>query len=843
MNVQQAREKIREAIRENETGLDLSVRQEREILTSDDLEELMPEILKMTKLKRFAARNNKLSNISFLAKLKNLERLWLGANKISDLSVLRELKNLKQLHLWSNLIQNISPIQNLTELKSLDLDTNKISDISALVGLENLEALHLAGNQINDISPLVGLENLETLHLAGNQINDISPLVGLENLETLHLAGNQINDISPLVGLENLETLHLAGNQINDISPLVGLENLKELRLTRNPALEEKIPSEILDDPENPQRIISYWLSITRDSRPLNEAKVVVVGQGSVGKTTLIERIINGKFIVPEKTDGIDIRKWGIAVNDHQVQLNIWDFGGQEIMHATHQFFLTKRSLYLLALDCRLDKDENRLEYWLRKIESLSENSPVIIVGTKVDQHQFDLNQKDLLEKFPYIKGFYGISAKTGDGIEELKGAITAEIGGLEGVHNELPKQWFDVKAKLEKLKDDLISFERYSEICKKTGVDREDEDTDLVDLLHDLGVVLCFHKDTRLRDTNVLQPEWVTNGVYKILNARSVFDNGGILKVDMLSSILDKEKYPKTKYRFILDMMKKFELCFEISEDEFLIPDLLKQEEPDTGQWSDVLRFQYQYEVFFSSIVTRFIVRMHERIDSNTYWRNGVVLAYKVGGEIKNRALIKADSTAAKISIAVSGEQNTRRDFLSLIRGIFEGIHNTIPNLTVSGKVPVPGHENIVVDYYHLIALEGKGINDHYPEGLTDPVSIKDLLNGINTTADVKVAEMNQSEIDILSRIMGEIGDYFDQKLDRKHAELIELLNTAKSSGPKGKIKLSIPILKQLGVDISTEKDFSLEDTIGKIRSFIRGQELTELKLKEGSEPKKLKD
>jgi internalin A len=782
MNIQKARERIQEAIREKATHLNLTYRGDEEFsdydrgdkgfrgddkpLTSEDLEELMPEILNIEGLTIFDAMNNKLSNISFLAKLKNLEILGFGGNEISDLSVLGEFKDLKELYFWENEIRDISPIQKLIGLKAL----------------------------------------------------------------------------------------HLEGNAISDISPITGLKNLTQLYLMENPALEEKIPAEILKDYENPQRIINYWLSITKGSRPLNEAKVVVVGQGSVGKTTLIERIISGQYIVPEKTDGIDIRKWRIAVNKHDVQLNIWDFGGQEIMHATHQFFLTKRSLYILALDCRLDKDENRLEYWLRKIESLSENSPVIIVGTKVDQHQFDLDQKDLVEKFPYIKGFYGISAKTGEGIDELKGAVTGEIGRLEGVHNELPQPWFDVKAKLEKLDEDSISYKEYSQICGESGVDRENEDTDLVELLHDLGVVLCFHRDARLQDTNVLQPEWVTNGVYKILNARSVFDNGGILRMDMLPAILDKKKYPKAKYRFILDMMKKFELCFEISDDEFLIPDLLKQEEPDTGVWTDTLRFQYQYEVFFSSIITRFIVRMHERIDNKTYWRNGVVLAYKVGGEVKNRALIKADSTAAKISIAVSGEQNTRRDFLSLIRGIFEGIHNTIPNLTVSGKVPVPEHENIVVDYNHLIALEGKGVDDHYPEGLTEPVSVKGLLSGINTKTDIQIAALSKSDVDNLSRMIGEIGEFFDRKMDQGQAELLkkldynrdeltELLNTLKSSGPKGKIKVSIPLLAQLGIDISMEKDFKPDDIRKKISNLIHGKGPTELKLKEGSEPKKLKE
>ncbi len=88
--------------------------------------------------------------------------------------------------------------------------------------------------------------------------------------------------------------------------------------------------------------------------RPLNEAKVILVGQGAVGKTSLVKRLMTDEFDPEEhKTEGIDIKRWGVKVGRQEVQLNVWDFGGQEIMHATHQFFLTKRSLYLLVLDSR----------------------------------------------------------------------------------------------------------------------------------------------------------------------------------------------------------------------------------------------------------------------------------------------------------------------------------------------------------------------------------------------------------------------------------------------------------------------------------------------------------
>ena len=45
------------------------------------------------------------------------------------------------------------------------------------------------------------------------------------------------------------------------------------------------------------------------------------------------------------KTQGINITDWSVRSSYGDVRLNIWDFGGQEIMHATHQFFLTERSL------------------------------------------------------------------------------------------------------------------------------------------------------------------------------------------------------------------------------------------------------------------------------------------------------------------------------------------------------------------------------------------------------------------------------------------------------------------------------------------------------------------
>ena len=96
-----------------------------------------------------------------------------------------------------------------------------------------------------------------------------------------------------------------------------------------------------------------------------------------------------------------------------EVRFNIWDFGGQEIMHATHQFFLTQRSLYLLALNGREGGEDYDAEYWLKLIESFAGDSPVIVVLNKIDQHPFDLNYRGLQAKYPQIRGFVKTDCRT----------------------------------------------------------------------------------------------------------------------------------------------------------------------------------------------------------------------------------------------------------------------------------------------------------------------------------------------------------------------------------------------------------------------------------------------
>ncbi|MEL7409626.1 MAG: COR domain-containing protein, partial [Cyanobacteria bacterium J06558_2] len=359
------------------------------------------------------------------------------------------------------------------------------------------------------------------------------------------------------------------------------------------------------------------------------------------------------------------------------------------------------------------------------------------------DQHPLDIDQRSLQTKYPQIKGFYEISCQTATGIKELRSRVIQEISQLEHIDDPLPLPWFNVKQKLEDLDQDYIPYLQYEKICESEAIDQEDNQRVLIRLLNDLGIVLNFHDDPRLTDTHVLNPEWVTNGVYKILNDyQLIVEYKGILELKMLQRILKDKRYPTGKHLFIIDMMRKFELCFDIEQDKkFLIPDIVPKGEPDTGEWKDTLAFEYHYPVLPGSIISRFIVRMNQWISKDTYWRSGVVLE-KEG----NRALVKADREDKKIMIRVNGNESTRRNLLTAIRSDFDYIHSTIPGIVPEEKVPLLDYPNIPpVDYQWLLDLDHKNIKTVIPPGLTNEINIRQLLNGISLQVERVVTESDR--------------------------------------------------------------------------------------------------
>ncbi|MCP5050696.1 MAG: GTP-binding protein [bacterium] len=495
----------------------------------------------------------------------------------------------------------------------------------------------------------------------------------------------------------------------------------------------------------------SYFASLEGANQPLNEVKVLLVGDGGSGKTSLVNQFMGRDFDPSEpQTHGINIDKCRVGHADHDspVTLNLWDFGGQQIMHATHQFFLSHRSIYILLLDGRKDEEP---EYWLKHIESFGASSPILVVINKVDQgHHFDLNRKFLRQKYAGIVDFHRISCKDGTGVAELKTSVNETLNRVKIIRTVWPVPWFNVKQRLEKTARHYISYGEYERICIEEDIAEADVWNVLLDYLNDIGVNLHF-KELDLRDTHVLEPRWVTEAVYKIINAPILARNNGELRLDRLSEILAKQRegdfeYPMDKHRYIIALMKKFELCYSLDDDgngngsgdRILVPDLLQKEEPefefDTGE---ALEFIIQYDFLPRSVMPRFIVQMHRDIKAGLQWRTGVVLEDRGFGCV---AVVRADNRDRKISIRVSGAQ--RRFYLAALMSRLRGINQSFEKLKTEERVPMPDNKEITAPYKQLIQFEQKGI-DIYLTGETDKeYDVKELLGAIaeKETTEAKI-------------------------------------------------------------------------------------------------------
>lgn len=704
---------------------------------------------------------NKIKDIIELAKKNKQTTLELSGKNLSSLPLeLFDLINLSKLYLSNNqltyLPTEISKLKNLTQLY---LDYNQLMSLPAGISeLKKLDKFYLDNNQLRSLPPEIsGLENLTELSILSNQLTILPPEIkGLKKLIKLYLSNNQLKFLIPEISeLKNLTLLRLDNNQLRSLPPeileldlditLAHFSNPNMIYLKGNPI--EKPPIEIII--KGKEAVITYFNSLESEMKPLNEVKVLLVGDGGAGKTSLMKRLVGEGFDGNEhQTQGINIKGWEFKDEDKEIKTKLWDFGGQEIMHATHQFFLSKRSLYILVLDSRRDE---KAEYWLKHIRSFGGDSPVLVVLNKIDENpSFELNRKFLQDKYhPLIRGFFRISCKENKGIEVFSRKLKKELSKVEHLQIEWAKSWFNVKTKLENMNCDFITYEEYWNICLEENVCDKSSQNILVDFLNDLGVILHF-KDLSLLDTHVLEPKWITKGIYKIINSEVLAKKKGVLRFNMLDEILEQKKeddyyYPCTRYDYMINLMKKFELCYAIDEETVLLPDLLAVPEPNFDFDSNgALKFFVEYDFLPRSIMPRFIVKMNMDIKNGLQWRTGVVLENK---DFNSCAVIKSDNEAKRIYINVNGGQ--KRDYFSSILFNLREINKNFEKLKAVEKIPLSDELDIAISYDHLVYLEGIGEEKCRPDGSRKAYNVKELLGTVDIRK--KEEELLEEILDIL--------------------------------------------------------------------------------------------
>lgn len=691
-------------------------------------------ISKLTKLTSLSLRNNNINKANrmdkskLLSTLVKLEFLDLSGNNIKSIELLKSSGNLTSINLSNNNLTNADFLKECNNLEIVDLSNNNIERIE-LKNLKKLREVTLDDNRISVLA-ITKCNKIKQLSARNNKIKKIDCISELAELEILDLTNNQLKALPSTRMLRKLYSLQLAANEIQDVSTLFALPNLNkeaflEFGIKDNPI--SNPPPEIIQRGIN---ALNSWLFGEKEF--VNEVKVTLVGHGEVGKTTLV-KLIEGKDIDYNEptTHRIKITNYNVDHDKKKIKINFWDFGGQDILHSTHQFFMSKRSIYLLILDGR--KDENP-DYWLQLIESFAGSSPVLLVMNKIDSNpRYDVDRRFLKKKYPFILGFYRTSCASKIGIDELRAGILSALDSVEILTTEWRRDWLNVKERIESMRMSYINEKEYGNICEEEGVYVENDREALADFLNDLGSIVHF-KDLRLNNLHILQPDWASRAAYKIINNERVVMNQGIFELPWMSEIMRKEdtadfEYQKNVYPYILDLMQKFELCYPLVEAyKYLVPELMDIQQPELPDFGEqrVLEFYFKYEDFFPpSIMPKFIVRMHDDVKGNLRWRTGIVLQPSIFDSL---AVIIADQNEKTIRISIVGTNS--REYLFFIRRTFHSLHNRFEKLKVSEWIPVPGHPNIAIEYSELVGFESVGQETFYFPKIKESIQVNHVLN-----------------------------------------------------------------------------------------------------------------
>ncbi len=674
---------------------------------------------KLTRLTNLNISSNRLAELpEELWNLTNLETLNAGSNGLRAIGEsIGRLRNLKTLFLNSNELTSLpKSMGRLSMLRTLDASSNRIERLDdSIGGLASLETLFLNANRLHRLPESMSrMSSLRTLDLNSNLVAALpNELDRLESLEFLFLGENRLEKVPESIRrMRSLLTLDMRGNNIAEVPPWIVASGVpvvfkellsdNEINLFDNPL--QSPPVEIVK--EGNLAIKSYFDQLVNQGKDtIYEAKIMIVGEPGAGKTSLMNKLFDREYEVPDRfqkaTAGIEIRRdWKFTIDGGiDFRAHVWDFGGQQIQYSLHQFFLTTDCVYVLMADKR--KDFFNFDYWLNIINILGKNSPVIVLFNEINMDSaapFVYDEKKYKELFPgldLVRMDVDL-AKVDDGrFDLLVETIRKKLRSLELVGRVVPAAWSTVRNELEKRKAErYISINAYIDICARCGIVKEEDQLLILKYFHILGIALHFREDPHLCDTLFLDPNWAVDGIYAVFTDAEMERNNGIFTRDFVNALWSKKGFTLEERAKLLQLMLKnnFELCYRLrgTSDEYIVPLLLPREKPDY-EWEekDNLMFRFLYPFMPRGITSRLIVRLHEWVDTDLVWNHGAVFRRKgARAQVTERLTVKEGIKT--IDIRLSGEYFRCKEFLTIIRSEINRIQSaSFPDLPYSEMVP----------------------------------------------------------------------------------------------------------------------------------------------------------
>ena len=748
-------------------------------------------------LKALRLEDNRLLNsITHLETLTDLEELSIrDCPRVTELPGLENLTSLTELDLYGCInLMILPPLDRLEHLRVLNLSLcNKLSKISGLDKLSQLSKMELHGcSSITELPSLSALTNLIELKLS--DCKRLAVLSGVENLTkltSLSLYGCSSLDALPdLHNLSNLSELDLSNcTWLHDVPESIRhLKNLRFLNLSMLDLIDlpdwlTEIAAEITANHvigthpqkaavwlyettvetipdmsifQQPYDMVLKWFEERRlgKTRPLDEIKVVFLGDGEAGKSYTIARMMNDGGgpvgYVDVRTPGIVIKDICYPVGGRRATLHLWDFGGQDILHSMHRIFLTERTIYVVLVDGSIGNQDERARYWLQNIQGFAKDAPVVLVLNKLDDGlQAEVNAVDLREKYKVLKQIVKLSARQYSRERfnlEFRDVLLEEIRKTGFLDAQWPDSWIQVKNALQNMDVNYIHGGEYLRICRELNV--EENQKPLLRWFHDLGISFCYCDDDHeaLEDYVVLKPNWITNALYIILFNEREGGKGGVVPIRTIRNMLGwdapnrdtiKRVIPDAYYvgydvNYVLDVFHAFKLSFPKDDRHEFFPMLAdvnaKPVASEYAQNMDNLEFYMTFDYLPNNLLHRLMVERHQELDMDNVWLTGARFSID---ELGLSAVVVIDDKTLRFYIRRTTSEHRPNTYLTMLKAnvdrIVERMGLKPPSSHLVYKIDGGRDE---FDYEVLRAMQEAGQSHTFSMTWRRMLPIADILN-----------------------------------------------------------------------------------------------------------------
>lgn len=552
-------------------------------LSNNRLTQIPPAIVRLKELRVLDASLNQLTAVpDEIAGLLSLESLLLARNQLVDLPAV-SLPQLRALDLSHNRLSSVPlAIQQLKEIESLDLSYNQLSALPNWVTeLTSLRDLNVEGNALTSLPDgFSRLHKLRYLNLARNRILrfDDRYARSLTELRTLKIAANGLTELPlSMRGLQQLETLDASDNELTFLpQSLAELPKLTKLDVRGNNLGAELVAAE----QESIEALKRYLLARAVARVRLFEGKLIIVGEGEVGKSCLLGALRGDPWVdARETTHGVEIKQVRLTASDGtELTLNGWDFGGQPVYRPTHQLFFSAPAVYLVVWKPREGPQQGLVVEWINLIRYREPEARIIVVATHggPNARQPDIDRQALWDRFgrDMIVDFFSVNSKpdayaVSSGIDELRSAIVTVAMTLAEMGREVPARWVATRRALQDSDRPYIAIEDVKALCASHGMSA-DEAMDFIGVSHRLGHLIHYRHDPALWQIVVIKPDWLATAISLALDDEVIRAAHGFVEFSRLAEIWndatrsDGQRYEPELHPLFLRLMERFDLSYK---------------------------------------------------------------------------------------------------------------------------------------------------------------------------------------------------------------------------------------------------------------------------------------